>query len=244
MAPAADLHVFSSSGRAFIRAEGSAATSIPATFSWWDSQSGKGWNFDYDRRFAGAEGLRLWSFFNGSWRNILAILENGIITLGAYGWRSMPGLRVIIAANSTGPALQINQDGDGPYLRVGNNILTITNSGNIGIGTTAPNSRLHVAGSISVAITRRTTDYTLTAADCIVICDASSGAFTISLPSAAGIAGRQYTIKKVDSSPNAVTIVPHGTETIDGASSYVLSAQWKYVTIVSDGSNWLIIANN
>jgi hypothetical protein len=120
----------------------------------------------------------------------------------------------------------------------------IISNANFGIGTSAPNSRLHVAGSISVAITRRTANYTLTDTDCIVACDASAGAFTISLPSAVGIAGRMYTIKKVDGSPNPVTIVPHGTQTIDGASSYVLSFQGQYVTIVSDGSHWLVIADN
>jgi hypothetical protein len=122
--------------------------------------------------------------------------------------------------------------------------MRIAPGGNVGIGTMAPNSRLHVAGSISVAITRRTANYTLTDADRIVACDASAGAFTVSLPSAAGIAGRMYTIKKVDSSPNAVTVAAPTGQTIDGAASYVLSAQWKYVTVVSDGSNWLIIANN
>jgi hypothetical protein len=127
---------------------------------------------------------------------------------------------------------------------VGTELVRINPSGNVGIGTTAPNSKLHVAGSISVAITRKTANYTLTDVDCIVVCDASAGAFTISLPSAVGIAGRMYTIKKVDSSPNPVTVAPQPDQTIDGAASYALSAQWKYVTVVSDGSNWLVIANN
>jgi hypothetical protein len=123
-------------------------------------------------------------------------------------------------------------------------LVTVQANGNVGIGTTAPNSKLHVAGSISVAITRKTANYTLTDGDRIVACDASAGAFTVSLPSAVGIAGRMYTIKKVDSSPNPVTVAPQPGQTIDGAASYVLSAQWKYVTVVSDGSNWLVIANN
>jgi hypothetical protein len=34
------------------------------------------------------------------------------------------------------------------------------------------------------------------------------------------------------------------SQTIDGAASVSLTAQYQYVTVVSDGSNWLIIANN
>jgi hypothetical protein len=116
--------------------------------------------------------------------------------------------------------------------------------GSVGIGTPTPNSKLHVAGAISTAIAHKTAAYTLTDTDSIVTCDASAGAFTILLPSAVGIAGRMYTIKKVDSSSNAVTVAPPSGQTIDGAARYVLSARWKYVTVVSNGSNWLIIANN
>jgi hypothetical protein len=75
---------------------------------------------------------------------MLVLLENGIISLGSYGWWSRPGTRVMINATSTNPALQINQGGNGPYLQVGSNILTIANAGNVGIGTTTPVVPLHL----------------------------------------------------------------------------------------------------
>ena len=52
------------------------------------------------------------------------------------------------------------------------------------------------------------------------------------------------TIKKVDATGSAVTVDGNASETIDGATTYPLGAQWKYVTIVSDGTNWVIVANN
>lgn len=71
-----------------------------------------------------------------------------------------------------------------------------------------------------------------------------ANAFTITLPTAASISGRIYTIKKIDSSGNAVTIGTTSSQTIDGSTTYALSSQYKYVTVVSNGTNWLIIANN
>jgi len=41
-----------------------------------------------------------------------------------------------------------------------------------------------------------------------------------------------------------VTIDGNGTETIDGSLTYTLEIQYKYVTVQSDGANWVIIANN
>jgi len=112
----------------------------------------------------------------------------------------------------------------------------------VGVLTSTPNSPLHVNGSIATAFATKTSDYTLTETDSIIAADASGGAFTITLPTASGIAGRQYTIKKVDPTGNAVTVAATGTETIDGASTYSLSAQYDAVTIVSDGTNWLIVS--
>ncbi len=114
----------------------------------------------------------------------------------------------------------------------------------VGIGVTAPNSLLQVAGPIATAIANRTAAYTITATDSIITADATTAVFTVNLPTAVGIAGRAYTVKKIDASANAVTMGTTSAQTIDGATTYALSVRWKYATVVSDGANWLITANN
>lgn len=93
---------------------------------------------------------------------------------------------------------------------------------------------------LATALATKTTTYTLTATDSVLLADATSTAFTVTLPSAMGIAGRQYTIKKVDSSANAVTIASV-VGNIDGAATKVLLAQWQAVRVVSDGINWYVV---
>lgn len=68
--------------------------------------------------------------------------------------------------------------------------------------------------------------------------DASGGAVTITLPTAVGIDGQTYIIRRTNSGANAVTIDGDGAETINGAANYVLTAQYQSVTVASDGANW------
>lgn len=116
--------------------------------------------------------------------------------------------------------------------------------GNLGIGATSPHSRLHTQGSFATAIASVSSAYTLTAADATVAANAVGGGFAITLPSATGIAGRLYTVKKTDASANVVTIQSSLSQTIDGAVNYALVSQWEYITVQSDGVNWLITGNN
>jgi hypothetical protein len=79
----------------------------------------------------------------------------------------------------------------------------------------------------------------------VIPVDATSGAITVTLPPAnTSGRGRAFIIKKIDNSANAVTIDGDTSDTIDGAANYSLATQWKYVKVVSDGTNWLIIGNN
>ncbi len=103
---------------------------------------------------------------------------------------------------------------------------------------------LSVQGGITTAVAHKSTAYTITAADSIITADATSAAFKATLPTALGIAGRQYTIKKIDSSANSVTVATTNAQTIDGSTAYDLAKQYKYVTVVSDGSNWIIVGSN
>jgi hypothetical protein len=80
----------------------------------------------------------------------------------------------------------------------------------------------------------------LTATDSIVRADATSAAFTLTLPTAAGCAGREYRIKKIDSSAHIVTVATNSSQTIDGSSTQSLSSQYASLVVVSDGSNWML----
>lgn len=97
-------------------------------------------------------------------------------------------------------------------------------------------------GSTGVlAVTTKTTTYTITTNDTVIICDATSGAFTVTLPTAVGNTGRRYFIKKIDVTVNAVTVDGDGTETIDDGLTAVLNTQYEAIGIVSDGTEWWII---
>lgn len=92
------------------------------------------------------------------------------------------------------------------------------------------------------SITAASSPYNLTSADLAVEVNATAGAVTVALPPAALFTGRLVAVKKIDATANAVTIDPSGAETIDGAATLGLSAQWQTAFLLSDGANWLAIA--
>lgn len=98
-----------------------------------------------------------------------------------------------------------------------------------------------IQGNLGLTITANKVGAYAPATETVIPCDATAGAFAINLPSAVGIRGRVYIIKKVDATANAVTVTPNGAETIDGAATVVLNAQWQVTRIISNNVNWLII---
>lgn len=91
--------------------------------------------------------------------------------------------------------------------------------------------------------TAKIANYTLTVNDRIILADASAGAITIFVPAASGNQGIEWTVKKIDSSANQVTVDPDSTETIDGASTYKLYNQYETVSFTSDGTNIITLSN-
>jgi hypothetical protein len=69
----------------------------------------------------------------------------------------------------------------------------------------------------------------------------SGGASGVTITLGTATKGLVHTIKKIDSAVGAVTIATTASQTIDGATTKVLTAQYDKVTVVSDGSNWHII---
>ena len=83
---------------------------------------------------------------------------------------------------------------------------------------------------------------THTAADEHVILvddDTAAAAVTVTLPTAA-TADTIYHIKKIGSTAN-VTVDGNGAETIDGATTAVLTIQYESITLISDGTAWWIL---
>jgi hypothetical protein len=86
-----------------------------------------------------------------------------------------------------------------------------------------------------------TTSYQATVSDSIIVADAAKGGFTVTLPPVAGLAGKQYTVKKADSSRSAVKVAAYGSQQIDGAPAQSLTTAYAHLTAVCDGSAWQVI---
>lgn len=126
------------------------------------------------------------------------------------------------------------------------NIIFVDASANlVGIGTNVPTSTLHVNGGFAADVVEQTGNYTLTAGDFAINANPSAGTdTTMTLPAASTCAGRIYLISKVNASiTDTVTIDGNGAETINGATTIVLTTQFSSRTIISDGTNWFVIGS-
>jgi len=86
-----------------------------------------------------------------------------------------------------------------------------------------------------------TADYTATVNDSFIPVDATSAAVTVTLKPAAEAKSKRLTVKKIDSSINTVTVDGNGSETIDGATTAVITSQYDSICLMSDGTEWWIV---
>jgi hypothetical protein len=89
-------------------------------------------------------------------------------------------------------------------------------------------------------VVTETSNYTLTDSDSTVLVNSTT--LTMTLPSAVGRTGRRFTIVLIASS--TATVNTTSSQNINGRRTYTLSAQYKYVTVMSDGTQWYVVANN
>jgi len=117
--------------------------------------------------------------------------------------------------------------------------------GHVGIGTTAPNATLQVNGSFSTASNTKSANYTLTNSDSVILAaaGASGPSFTLTLPSAAGIAGLEYTIIRTDANTAyTVSVATTSSQKIGNATSFVLRSTGQLLRVITDGANWQALA--
>lgn len=126
----------------------------------------------------------------------------------------------------------ILSDGDGAIC------FNADSSQNVTVGSaTMPNSTLSVFGSFSKGYVAKTGTYTATVADYLINCTANT--FTVTLPTAVGITGREYVV--TNSGAGTITVATTSSQTFTNviATPTTLTVSMGSVTVVSDGANWL-----
>lgn len=129
-----------------------------------------------------------------------------------------------IAANQIAVGSGVDAIGGSADLTWDGSILSVTGS-------------FGVSGSVDLGLVEVSTNTLLDDTHHTIIVDATAGNVTITLPATTSITGRRYEIKKVDATANVVTIQPDAGDTIDGAASYNLTAQYQTRVIAASAAS-------
>jgi hypothetical protein len=114
-----------------------------------------------------------------------------------------------------------------------------------GVGPQGPPGIQGPAGSDAiggpVAISTKTSNYTVLNSDNVLLANCAGGAIIFSLPAAASAVGQVFFFKKIDASVNPMTIQANGSEVIDGSNTQSTVVQYESFTMVTDGAAWYIL---
>jgi hypothetical protein len=87
-------------------------------------------------------------------------------------------------------------------------------------------------------------NFSINANDEVILATAGAGGITGTLPDATSTAGMWVKVKRIDSGAGNLNIVPAGSDTIDGFSSYLLTNQYQFIDLVADSGIWYIVGGN
>ena len=109
-----------------------------------------------------------------------------------------------------------------------------------GVSVSNPTGIRLVNGQVAYPVRSVNANTTVRVIDEVLLVDASGGNRTITLISAVATPN-SYTVKKIDSSANTVTIATTGGQTIDSGTTKVLAAQWDTATVIPSGGDWYVV---
>ena len=112
------------------------------------------------------------------------------------------------------------------------------------LGPQSASTDMHQINGALSGTTRTVTSSTFTVdtttTDYIIYTDSTSNAITVTLPTPTN--GRILVIEDStgQAATNNITILPHASEKINGASSFVINQNYGSVRLTSDGTNWFV----
>jgi hypothetical protein len=125
-------------------------------------------------------------------------------------------------------------------------LMTLLGGGNVGIGTTAPSSKLHVAGTIKpeqATMVDKAAGFTLAAVDAGTIINSTSAtAITINLPAADTATG--YNVMIIQSGAGAVTIAANGNTLNSFGGAVITAGQHAACSIVRTAASTYNLSGN
>jgi len=115
------------------------------------------------------------------------------------------------------------------------------NDNELHLGTTTRRWKDVNTYAVLEPVVTKTTNYTATLTDSIILVNGTT--LTMTLPTAVGNTSKTFTFEEIANSTGTITN-SNGSQNINGSLSYSLSAQYKNVKVVSDGTQWWVIGNN
>lgn len=165
------------------------------------------------------------------------------LTMADTAGSSVVGSQLAVHKDQEWTSTASTRDGNLRISTVENNSLTESlRIGSDGKTTISRGNLVVTNGNLSTAVSASATGtYNVTANESFIPISASGGAVTVNLPTAVAIKGRQYVLKRTDTTTaNTVTVDGSGSETIDGSLTITIGTRAD-VTLISDGANWHVI---
>lgn len=100
-----------------------------------------------------------------------------------------------------------------------------------------------ICNNLSTSVVQYTgTTYNIGQYDSTILIAGTTGVITATLPTAVGITGRQYVIKRTGTGATSYTLNTTSSQTIDASTSFTFSAQYSTVIVQAFAGNWNVIA--
>jgi hypothetical protein len=130
----------------------------------------------------------------------------------------------ILVADNIGQLTPVTMTGDASITNAG--VITVSGGGNPSL----------------LRVTTKTASSTLTSADAgLITCDATTSAFTLTLPAASVVPGYTFMFVKADTTANIVSITAPANNFIDYSATYSISRYSQIFTVRSNGTKWVFV---